>query len=90
VLFVQGFFIFFAGGVDANSSGYRDGVCCWRRAVRADLQCWTIQRRRGFFFFFLFLLLNKKMLNKFDFLFIFRRGIFFSSLFLELVTATLW
>jgi serine/threonine protein kinase len=42
------------------------------------------------FFFFLFLLLNKKMLNKFDFLFIFRRGIFFSSLFLELVTATLW
>jgi serine/threonine protein kinase len=43
-----------------------------------------------FFFFFLFLLLNKKMLNKFDFLFIFRRGIFFSSLFLELVTATLW
>jgi serine/threonine protein kinase len=41
-------------------------------------------------FFFFFLLLNKKMLNKFDFLFIFRRGIFFSSLFLELVTATLW
>jgi hypothetical protein len=87
VLFVQGFFIFFAGGADANSSCYRDGVCCWRRAVRADLQCWTIQRRRGFF---LFLLLNKKMLNKFDFLFIFRQGIFSNSLFQELVTVTLW
>lgn len=31
------------GDIDTDSSGYCDGICIWRRALWADMQCRTVQ-----------------------------------------------
>lgn len=38
------------GHIDTNTSGYRDGICFWRRAIWTNMQCWAVQWGWGSYF----------------------------------------